>query len=355
MIGKKNIIIRYKKPSDMEISMLCHQMAVVFKSGVTPIEGLPLIADDVSGSDIKSSLNLITAKVTNGMPMYQAFSEFRIYPKYMLHMIEIGEKTGMLDSVMENLSTYYETEAEINKRIKQAVYYPAALSILMLGVISLLIIKIIPMFGEILRSLGGQLPKEAEILFSFATNMKTIMICFIAFAILSIAGFITLLKIPEGRAYYDRFKVNNPIFGSIYRKIIASRLGYGLSLTIQSGMNLMDGLKSLNGLIENKYVNKKIDEASEKISQGVSFVDAVKEMNLFPDLFVSMIRTGERSGNMDEMIKKMAAVYSKETELSLKKFSSTIEPVLVTILSVILGAVLLAVLLPLIRVMSSIG
>lgn len=344
-----------KKLSAMELSLLCHQLALVFQSGANPVEGIPLLADDITQPELKASLKGISERIIEGMTMYQAFSLDESFPDYMLHMIKIGEMTGMLDIVMENLSEYYESEAEINKRIKNAVAYPAALAILMLGVIFLMIIKIIPMFGEIVTSLGGQMPKEAEYLFLFTVSLQKILFWLAVIAIPIILILIVFFKTQKGKLIFDRIKVHNPISGPIYKKIIASRFGLGLSLTTKSGMHLTDGFNTVKGLMRNGYVASKLKEASLEISEGESLSDAVKNTGIFPELFVKMLRTGERSGNLDSMIEKISKVYGKEAELSIQGFSRIIEPALVSFLSIILAIILLSVLLPLIGMMSSIG
>lgn len=355
VMNKVNSSIRNKKINAMELSLLCHQMALVFQSGVSPVEGLPLITEDIDHPELKASLKDISSRIIDGMTMYQAFSLDGSFPDYMLHMIDIGESTGMLDNVMENLSEYYETEAGINKRIKNAIAYPAVLSILMFGVISLMILKVIPMFVEIILSLGGQVPKEAEYLLMFTGNLQKILFWLAMIAIPIVLFLIIFLKTPKGELIFDRIKVHNPISGPLYKKIIASRLGQGLSLTTKSGMNSIDGFNSIKGLIRNGYITAKLNEASLKISEGESLSDVVRDTGIFPELFVKMLKAGERSGNLDSMIKKLSRIYGKEAELSLQRFSRIIEPALVSFLSIILAIVLLSVLLPLIGMMSSIG
>lgn len=341
--------------SAMDLSLLCHQMELVFKSGVSPLEGIPVLADDISNPEIKKSMVSVSEKMISGMSMHQAFSEEGSFPDYMLHMIRLGELTGMLDTVMENLSVYYEKESDLRKDIKNAVTYPVILAVLMLGVIGLIILKVIPMFGEIVENLGGQMPAEAKALFNFTVSLERIFLWFIVIAIPVIIAIIIYVKTPKGSFAFDRLKVKNPITGLLYRKILAYRIGQGLSMTTQSGMNIIDGFNAVKGLIENKYVTEQLEEASIKITSGESFSDIIRYIDIFPELFSRMIKTAERSGKLEGIMQKLSRVYGKEVEVSLKNFSKTIEPALIAILSVVLGIVLLSVLLPLIGMMSSIG
>lgn len=347
--------MKKKTISAMELSLLCHQMEIVFKSGASPLEGIPALAEDISNPEIKKSMDFIAEKLIQGMSMHQAFLEEGSFPDYMLHMILIGELTGMLDTAMEDLSVYYEKESDLKKDMKNAITYPVILASLMLGVIGLMILRVIPMFSEIAQTLGGQISKEAQVLFDLTVLLKNIFLWFLAILIIAIIGLILYFKTPKGRFAFDRIKVRNPITGLLYRKIIAFRVGRALSLTIQSGMNTIDGLNSVKGLIDNKYVTQQLEEASVKITNGEPFSDTIRDTDIFPELFSQMLKTAERSGNLEGVMQKLSRVFGKEADVSLKNFSKTIEPTLVAVLSVILGIVLLSVLLPLIVMMSSIG
>ncbi|MGI6124141.1 MAG: type II secretion system F family protein [Acetivibrionales bacterium] len=353
---KKTKTLHNKKTLDaMELSLLCHQLALVFKSGVSPLEGIPILSEDTNNPAIKKPLEYISEKMLNGMSMYQAFLSEGNFPDYMLNMIKIGEMTGMLDTVMENLSVYYENESDLNREMKNAITYPVILALLMVGVIGIMILKVIPMFAEIVESLGGQISKEAQILFSFTLSLERSLLWLVVILVPVIIAIVFYIKTPKGRFVFDRLKVQNPVTGPLYRKIIAYRIGQGLSLTTQSGMNAIDGFNAVKELINNKHVTQKLEEASQKLTKGESFSDVARQSGIFPELFSKMIRTAELSGNLDSVMKKLSRVYGKEAEISLKRFSKTIEPALVAILSIILGIVLLSVLLPLIGMMSSIG
>lgn len=338
-----------------ELSVLCHQLAVYFKSGMSPLEGIPLVLEDMADKDMKSTLLSVNDQVLAGVSLSWAFRLTQKFPEYMVQMVEIGENTGMLDTVMENLSVYYETEADIRKKVKSAVTYPVVLALMMVGVIALLVIKVIPMFGEILQSFGGELSKEAQVLFHLAQGMKNAVLWIMGILLGVFLLVFLASRWGQGRRLYDRLKVINPFFGMLYKKITASRLAQGLSLTLQSGMDITHGFQSVIGLNPNTYVHEKLSVAYHAISQGRQFSEAFRETGLFPEMFVRMVRSGERSGQLDQIMQKLSLIYAKESEHSLKTFSNTIEPVLVTILSVVLGIVLLSVLLPMIGIMSSIG
>jgi len=347
--------VKKRKFNAMELSLLCHQMEQFVKSGVSPLEGIPVISEEINDNQIKETMDSVSKKVVEGASLYQAFSESGRFPDYMLQMIRIGELTGKLDTVLENLSNFYENESDLIKEMKNAITYPIILLSLITGIIGLMILKVIPVFGEVFQSLGGQMPQEAQNILLFTISLKRIIIWIFGILVLVIIAIVFFVKTEKGRYLFDSYKVNNPLTGMLNRKIISYRLGMGLALTTESGMNLIDGFNLAKSLIENSYVAKRLDEVSEKITGSEPLSDAIKSANIFPELFSRMIRTAEQYGKVSDTMDKLTKIYGKEAEFSLKKFSKTLEPTLVAILSVILGIVLLSILLPLIGIMSSIG
>ncbi|NLX63645.1 MAG: type II secretion system F family protein [Clostridiaceae bacterium] len=347
--------MKKRKFNAMDLSLLCHQMEQFIKSGVSPLEGIPEISEEISNNRLKKTMELISKKVVEGASLYQAFSEAGRFPDYMLQMIRIGELTGKLDTVMEILSNYYENESDLIKEKKNAITYPIVLLLLIIGIIGLMIFKVIPVFIEILQGLGGQMPQEVQLilLFSIYLNEYIIWVPAILVLIVIIIKLFGITKI--GKYLLDGYKIKNPFTGKLNRKIISYRLGMGLALATESGMNLIDSFNLAKILIENRYVAKRLDEVSEKINDSEPLSDAIKSTNIFSELFSSMIKTAEQYGTVSDTMKKLTRIYGKEAEVSIKKFRKTLEPTLVAILSAVLGIVLLSILLPIIGIMSSIG
>ncbi|MCX7774244.1 MAG: type II secretion system F family protein, partial [Clostridia bacterium] len=259
-----------RKLDDIELSLLCHQLAQAFKSGIHPLEAVTLITEETPSTIIRSSLKAAAESMAEGASLYEALDEAGCYPQYMLRMLDIGEKSGSLEAVLEKLSVYYENAADLKKRIRCAVLYPLILGALMLGVIALLILKIIPMFRDIIESLGGEIPTEAQALFSFTIHVKTILLVLIVVICILAAVVFMVSKTAKGKAYFDGLKINNPLTGKTYRKMITSHLSLGLGLTLKSGLPVVECLQSLKGLIPNTYVDNKLAMAGEAVLKGES-------------------------------------------------------------------------------------
>ena len=344
-----------RKFQEIDLSMLCHQLSIVLKSGMHPVEGIPLITEDIKNPFLKQALQLISEEHVHGTPLYKAFGHAGGFPLYMVAMIRVGEQTGMLETVMEELSNFYENEADIKKKIRSAVSYPIILAVLMMGVIALIAVKVIPMFVDILTSLGGEIPSQVNLFIAIGNAFTGGFVSIIAIILILIIIFILLSRLKQFRFLMDKLKLVSPIIGGTYKKIIASRFSNALSLTLKNGMNVSEGFQVVSGVLENRYVILKAQEAALSIAKGNPFSESIRKTGLFPELFIRLIKTGEKTGNLDAMMKKISNIYKEEVDTSLRRIVSYIEPVCVTALSLILAGVLLSVILPLISIMSSIG
>lgn len=344
-----------KKLKDMDISLLCHQLALVLKSGIHPMEGIPLISEDMPNPSLKKALAQISDQIVKGTPLHKAFENTECFPDYFISMIHIGEQTGMLESVLENLSHFYENEASIKKKVRSAVSYPVVLAVLMLGVIALIIVKVIPMFMDILTSLGSSIPSQVTFLSSLGNTFENGFAYLFAAILIIIIVVVIISKTSAGRLWLDKLKITNPIWGSTYKKITASRLSGALSLTLKNGMSVTEGFNMVMGVLGNRYVKRKTKDTAEAISQGAALSESLQKTGLFPGLFSRLVKTGEKTGSLDAMMHKISDIYQEEVDASIKRLTGYIEPVFVTVLSVILAGVMLSVILPLINIMTSIG
>lgn len=343
------------KGYEMDLSLLCHQFALILKSGIHPVEGIPMLCEDTANPKLKKALEFISKDVEHGSSLYSAFEAANCFPAYMTAMIRVGEKTGMLDPVLEGLSRYYENQANIRKKVRNAVAYPLVLAVFMIGVIALITFKVIPLFVEILTSLGGRIPGQINLFILLGNSLKNSFLSVLAVLVILALAVWFLSGLEKFRFFLDKFKVVNPLTGGIYRKIIASRFSGAMSLTLKSGMTITESFGLVSGVLENRYVVSKSVEAARAVAEGRPFWEAIRDTGLFPSLFINLMRSGEKTGNLDAMMEKASQTWREEADSALRRVVSFIEPVCVTALSLILAGVLLSVILPLINIMASIG
>ena len=338
-----------------ELSLFCYQFSVVFKAGLPYLEGLQLLAGDVFDTKLKSVVTEISNEVSLGMPLHEAIGNRGVFPNYLVSMLKIAEETGRLGDVFEQLSVYYEQNDLLKQKVKNALTYPFVLIGLMTAVILLLILKVLPIFHEILLSVGGSIPAATQFVLNFSRLLQNGMLILIGLALLVLGYFLLIFKTDNFPDHRDHILMNFPVVKKLYRKSIVVKFARALSILTKSGMPIQTSLDMIIPLMNNKYVQKQLESVTEKVEKGVALDVALKETSMFPELFVRMIALGNKTGELDTMLEKIADVYDRELSRSLHRLTVSIEPTLVIILSVIVGAILLLVMLPLINIMSSIG
>lgn len=339
----------------LELSLFCQQMALVLKSGIPLLEGVPLIAEELPQPRLKQALDAVGRDLTAGASFHEALGRQALFPDYLVAMAQLGERAGMLERVMDNLSRYYDRDHRLQKKFRSSITYPAILMVLMLGVVLLLVLKILPMFAGILSALGGEMPAVTLALLNAGQGLLQIGPVLLGGLALLAAGLVFYGRTLAGSFALDKLRTEAPYLGKLYRKVSAARFSHGMALVLKSGMTFEEGLDAVREIIGNRYVGQKILEAGNRIRAGETPADAFSHMGLYPPLFVRMMRIGHRTGELDQMMEKISNVYDEEVEDSLNTLANAIEPLLVIVLSVIVAVILLAVMLPLINIMSTIG
>jgi type IV pilus assembly protein PilC len=338
-----------------ELSLFCYQMSIILKSGIQLADGLSMLAEEVSDKHFKRSLENMCKDIENGHTLYSSIDKQDVFPNYMKAMVMIGEKTGALDNIMDYLSRYFERNEKLSQKIRSAITYPLILTGLMAGIILLLILKVLPMFKDILDTVGGDMPLVTKGMLNISIGIKNYSFIILGVLLLFILLAYLFIHTSFGREFIDKWRVNLPLIRNITRKIYAARFSMVMSLLIKSGIDHDEALDMVKEVMGNKYVTHKIDECKKMISKGSDLKEAYAFIGIFPSLFSKMINIGYKTGEMDSMMAKISGIYENDVDNSLNKATSIIEPALVIILSVVVGIILMTVMLPLINIMSSIG
>ncbi len=352
---RNDIKKRSEKLSAGDLSIFCYQLSLIFKSGIPFLEGMHLFAEEMADSRFKKYAQKLYQDVFAGKDFHTSLEDLKVFPFYMVNMLAMAETTGTLDSELERLSVYYDKSEKLKRRINNAITYPVVLAILMGGIILLLILRILPIFHEILISIGGEIPPVTQALLNFSTAVRNNSITIMVVIVLIISAIIILSRTSPGRKIWDKFKVTAPFIRYINLKTLSARFSMGMSLLLKSGIAFDDALGMAHNIIENSYAAQKLDTCRNEIHSGSDISDAFGKMGLFPALFVKMLQTGYKTGEMEKAMAKISDIYENEVDRYMNRVTSAIEPMLVIILSIVVGIILLAVMLPLISIMSSIG
>lgn len=341
--------------SPSELSAFCAQIAMIMKSGISVNEGISIMREDTKNAAGQEILEQIHTQVEAGSPLFAALESTGKLPKYMVDMVQIGEVTGKLDDVMDSLCDYYEREEAISKNIKNAVTYPLVMIVMMVFVITVLIVKVMPIFNDVFLQLGSEMTGFSLTVMNLGALLGRYSYVFIgAIAILIIAYF--LMRCTEfGRKTLQKWSASFFVTRKLNAKIASGRFASAMSLMLSSGLDTDKALDMVYKLVDNEYIRAKIALCKEYIVEGITFSDALVKANIFTSIYARMVTVGFKTGSADTVMKKLAERYEEEIDTQIGNIISVIEPTLVAVLSIIVGMILLSVMLPLMGIMSSIG
>jgi len=337
------------------LAVFCRQMSSVWASDISFPEGILMIAEQSASRKLQSGLYNIYDKIINDKPLSEAMTEEGIFPEYIINMVAIGEVSGTLDEVFSQLAQYYEKEDRIKNKVRSAVTYPTLLAILLIWVIGLLVVKVLPMFEEMLISMGGQLPAITHFIIAlsqFVTQYGIFILTGIAIIIFIL---LWIGDTRKGRNWFDKRKLGMPGFGFLYRRIVTSKFAHGMAIMLESGVQMDNAVGKVAKLLDNLYLENQFEKVKRDLEGGIPLAKAIASTGIFPSLMIRLLVVGERTGRLAVMLKKSASFFDEDVDDAIQRISTIIEPTMIVILSVIIGAILLAVMLPLINIMKVVG
>ena len=338
---------------NQELTIFCEQISMVIKAGISAYEGVCILEREATSARDQKILRGIMKSIEEGVSFPDALDNSNVFPKYMIDMLKIGELSGRTDIVLDEIGEYYRKEETLQESIRYAVRYPAIMTAMMGIVIGVLVIKVMPIFKSVFLDLGTQLSGFSEVVMNMGLAFSnSIGVILGILLIISIIIYL-VLKLDSCKRFRKKFATHCIGIKTISNKIAVSRFAMGMSLTLASGLDIEDSLNMVSALVDHEIIEKKIASIQTSLSEGMNFSDAVCKEKLFKGTYNRMLGIGERTGAMDNVIKKISENYEKEIENDLAKIVSVIEPTLVAALSILVGAILLAVMLPLMGIMSA--
>lgn len=344
------------KLSNSETAAFCEQMAMILKSGITPKDGLDLMLTDAKDNATKEALRRIISFTLSGDSFTSAIKSSELFTEYVENMVAIGEETGRLDEVMQSLADYYNHEDIVSDNIRSAITYPLIMVCMMVFIIIVLITRVLPLFNQVFIQLGTEMSGISASLLHIGQSLQTYSIVLVIVLVALLLFVIFLSRTTPGKKMARNLKNHFGPTKSFFRNIAYGRFASGMALTLSSGMGIYQALNMVKQLVEHEEVEAQIDVCEKAIQEeGDSFAEGLMKAGLFGNLYSRMIAIGVRTGDVDEILKKIGHLYEEDTDKRLQSFISVIEPTLVIILSLIVGLILLSVILPLLGVMSSLG
>ena len=339
--------------SSAELSNFCGQVALILEAGLPLYDGMETLAGADSGSAHADVYSAASKGVTETGSLYDAIREDDRWPKYLVEMVGIGERSGQLDKVMRGLEAYYAREDRIRSSISSAVTYPLVLGVMLIVIVLILLWKVLPVFRRVLNSMGVGLSESGSLLMRLGVSVGWIILALVALVVVLVVVGVVLLRTKHRDQVMRLVQRVMPSLQKLNKKLSASRVASVLSMMLSSGFPTDEALEMTSSVLSDRNAAEKVQSIRKSLEDGSTFAEAVTKTNLFEDLHNRMITMGSATGQEDQVLGKLASLYEEQVEDGITRLVAIIEPTLVALLSVVIGAVLLSVMLPMAGILTS--
>jgi len=333
-----------------DLVVFTRQLATMIDAGLAMVQCLQALAEQTTNKVMRDVIRDICTRVEGGDSFSQALTKHpKVFNKLFVSMVDAGEKGGLLAEVLARLATYLENTARLRKKVKSAIMYPTAVTIIAIGVTTFLLVKVVPVFGEIYSGFGAKLPGPTQFLISLSNVLKDYILYILPAVGLAVYGWFFYIKTKPGREFWDRTRIKLPIFGSIAHKICLARFTRTLASLIRSGVPILEVLNIVANTCGNVIMEKAIRASSSDIERGEGISVAIGKHPIFPSMIVRMMTAGEQTGKIDAMLERVADFLDEEIETTLSGLTSLIEPLLIVFLGVVVGGIVICMFLPIFK------
>jgi len=355
--GKISLLkVGQPKVKTVQLVVFSRQLATMVESGIPIVSALDVLSDQLEDRSFKQTLQRIRDDVEAGASLSEATGRHpRIFSDFFVNMLRAGESSGHLDEILDRVASYLEKVENLQRKVKASLFYPAFVSVLAFGITTFLVVVIVPKFKEIFTSLGGQLPMPTLILLGISDFMrKFLVIEIVGFFLLGVACK-TYVSTPAGRFWLDRLTLQAPIIGKLMQKVVIARFSRTLATLVKSGVPILSSLEIVAKTAGNKVVERAVIEARSSIKEGENIADPLARSKVFPPMVTRMISVGEKTGELEKMLTKIADFYENEVDAAVTALTSLIEPLVIAILGVVIGGIVVALFLPVFQISTLVG
>ena len=353
--GAKIELRLFERVTTKDIAIFCRQFYTMLDAGVSINSAVHILTEQLTNRKLKDALGDIEDQVRKGQTLSESMRKHnKIFPDLLISMIETGEVSGNLDSVLLRMSTHYEKENKINNKVKSAMIYPAVLSVVAIVVVTILLTFVMPTFIDMFTESGVELPLSTKILLGMSGGLQKHGLLILLAVVTIVILFRYYLKTDSGKVFSSRLKLKIPVIKKLNQKIIVSRFTRTLSTLLSSGVTLVQALEVVSDVVGNKVAEESLSRIREAVIKGEGLSTPISEDKLFPSMLASMVKIGEESGSLDDILNKTADFYDEELEVTVQTTTALLEPLLIVIMGVVMGFIIISIMLPMFNMYGSI-
>jgi len=346
-----------KKITPFDIAMLTRQLATMMKAGVPLVQSFDIVSDGLENKGLQELVMSVRNDIASGTSFAGALRKYpRQFDDLYCNLVDSGEKAGALEKMLDRIATYMEKTEILKKKVKKAMTYPIAVVVVAIVVTAILLVKVVPQFESLFNGFGAELPVFTQMVVRLSEWMQTWWFV----VMLGIIGTIVLFKESKRRSQkfsdaVDKYVLKVPVMGEILDKSAVAKFGRVLSTTFAAGVPLVDALESVAGATGNAVYRDAIMRIRNDVSSGTQLQASMRAQDVFPVMAVQLTAIGEESGNLDEMLEKVAEHYEAVVDDMVDNLTALMEPMIMSVLGVLVGGLIIAMYLPIFQMGQVVG
>ena len=336
-----------KKVKPRDLSVFCRQFVSITQAGVPMKEALQMISEQTENKWLKRAISEVLLNVEKGNTLADSMrSQPDIFPPMLVNMVEAGEQSGSLEMAFSRMAVHFEKEAKLKATIKKATIYPIILVIAAIGVIAVMLLFVIPIFIDMFADLDIEMPAITMFVMNSSKWMTSHWYVLLAIIVGVVAAYKLIYRTTQGRLTIDRIKMKMPLFGKLTVKTACSQFARTMSTLLMSGISTIDALETTSKIVNNIHYTNAMLKAREEVMKGVPLSEPLEASGIFPPMVYHMTGIGEETGNVEEMLEKMADYYDEEVEMTTQSVLAAMEPIIILFMALIIGTLVIAVISP---------
>lgn len=345
-----------KKIKLEQLTVFTQQLAAMLDAGLPLVNALEALQDQVEDPVLQLIVRDVRIDVSSGTSLSQACAKFpNAFPNLFVSMVQAGEASGNLSGMLAKVAGYFNATVKLVKKVKAAMTYPVTVLTIAFALVNVLLIFVIPVFGEMFKDFGAKLPAPTQMLLDLSDFMKAYWWLILAVLYGIYWGIGQLVKTPKGRRGKDMFIYRMPVFGALSQRVALSRFCRTYAILMRSGVPILQSLDICSRASGNVFIEDACADLTRHISQGGQFSEVMATHEYFPSMVKHMSKAGEQTGNVDAMMEKISDFYDVEIENTLQSLTSLMEPMLITVLGVVIGSIVMAMFMPIFQMSTIVG
>ena len=339
-----------------DLMIFTRQLATMVDAGLPVDMALETLADQATSDVFKIVLFSMLGEIRGGNRISEAVKKFpRIFPDIYVSMVRAAEASGQLAMILNQLAGYMEAAAKIKQKVKAAMSYPVIATCMISVVAGILILVVVPQFAKMFELVKGDLPLPTVIVLALSNFMRGHFMIFMLIVVSVIVSFVMILRTEKGAFCFDAFKLKVPVFGPLFRQVAVAKFARTLSTLLSSGVPILDALEIVERAAGNAVIAQAVHESIASVSGGSGLAEVFEKKPVFPPMLIKMISVGEKTGQLDNLLGKLADFYDERVNAAVEGLTSMIEPLLIGVLGVVVGGIVVAIFFPMIKITQSMG